>query len=143
MAQLISCQMEVLKIKGTNVSPEVNFDHVSMSFEMSGYSRPENVRDFYMPLLTWLEEFVVEITRNKPSISKPIAFNYRMIYFNSSSAKFLFDMITHINAIHKAKMPVMINWYFDEDDEELKEAGEELSEMADFPFSYYEVKKSK
>ena len=93
MAQLISCQMEVLKIKGTNVSPEVNFDHVSMSFEMSGYSRPENVRDFYMPLLTWLEEFVVEITRNKPSISKPIAFDFRMIYFNSSSAKFLFDRL--------------------------------------------------
>jgi len=135
--------MEVLNIKGTNVSPEVNFDHKALTFEMAGYSRPENVRDFYMPILSWLEQFVAEIITTKPSISKPVAFNFRMIYFNSSSAKFLFDMITHINAIHKNNVPVMINWYFDEDDEELKEAGEELSEMADFPFSYYEVKKVK
>lgn len=135
--------MEVLKIKGTNVSPEVLFDNKAMTFEMSGYSRPENVRDFYMPVLNWLEQFVTELTTTRPSISKPIAFNFKLIYFNSSSAKFLFDMITHINAIHRNKFPVMINWYFDEDDEELKEAGEELSEMAEFPFSYYEVKKSK
>ncbi len=134
--------MEVLKIKGTNVSPEVNFDHIAMTFEMAGYSRPENVRDFFLPVLSWLEEFVNELAQTKPSISKPIAFNFRMIYFNSSSAKFLFDMINRINAIHKMKVPVMINWYFDEEDEELKEAGEELSEMADFPFSYYEIKKT-
>ncbi len=135
--------MEVLKLKGTNVSPEVKFDHIAMTFDISGYSRPENVRDFYLPILKWLEQFVVELSTNRPSISKPIAFNFRLIYFNSSSAKFIFDMITHINAIHAIKFPVMVNWYYDEDDEELKEAGEELSEMADFPFSYYEVKKTK
>ncbi len=135
--------MEVLKLKGTNVSPEVKFDHVAMTFDISGYSRPENVRDFYLPILKWLEQFVVELSTNRPSISKPIAFNFRLIYFNSSSAKFIFDMITHINAIHAIKFPVMVNWYYDEDDEELKEAGEELSEMADFSFSYYEVKKAK
>ena len=135
--------MEVLKIKGTNVSPEVLFDSKAMTFEMSGYSRPENVRDFYMPVLNWLEQFVVELTTARPSISKPIAFNFKLVYFNSSSAKFLFDMINHINTIHRNNFPVMINWYFDEDDEELREAGEELSEMAEFPFSYYEVKKSK
>ncbi|SDC59765.1 DUF1987 domain-containing protein [Williamwhitmania taraxaci] len=135
--------MEVLKLKGTNVSPEVKFDHIAMTFDISGYSRPENVRDFYLPILKWLEQFVVELSTNRPSISKPIAFNFRLIYFNSSSAKFIFDMITHINAIHAIKFPVMVNWYYDEDDEELKEAGEELSEMADFSFSYYEVKKAK
>jgi len=135
--------MEVLKIKGTNVSPDVNFDNIGLTFDMSGYSRPENVRDFYMPILNWLEQFVAEMVASRPSISKPIAFNFRLIYFNSSSAKFLFDMITHINAIHTNNIPVMVNWYYDEDDEELKEAGEELSEMADFQFSYHEVKKTK
>ena len=135
--------MEVLKIKGTNVSPEIMFDHNALEFEMSGYSRPENVRDFYIPILNWLEQFAGELAATRQSISKPVAFNFRMIYFNSSSAKFLFDMITHINAIHANKIPVMINWYYDEDDEELKEAGEELSEMADFSFSYFEVKKAK
>ncbi len=133
--------MEVFKAKGTNVSPEVLFDPEALKFEVSGYSRPENVRDFYMPLLNWLEQFVKDLMERKPSISRPIAFNFRLVYFNSSSAKFMFDMVSIINEIHKNKFPVVINWYFDEEDEELREAGEELSEMANFPFSYIEVRK--
>jgi len=41
--------------------------------------------------------------------------------------------------MQKSDIPLKIYWYFDEDDDELREAGEELSEMSSVPFHYVEV----
>ena len=67
---------------------------------------------------------------------QPIEFQFKLVYFNSSSAKFLYDIIIILNQIQKAKVPLNINWYYDKDDSELREAGEDLSELAQVPFNF-------
>jgi hypothetical protein len=134
--------MKPLQISGTSVSPSVNFDPDAKVLELGGYSRPENVRDFYFPIILWLEQYK-EFLKGNRLISKgePISFRFKFIYFNSSSAKFIFDIITMLNEIQREGVPLKIYWYFDEDDDELREAGEELSDMTNVPFYYVEVKK--
>jgi len=34
---------------------------------------------------------------------------------------------------------MQIDWYYDENDEDMKEVGEELSEVVDFPFKYKSI----
>lgn len=135
--------MEALRIEGTNISPRINFDPKTRVMELSGYSRPENVRDFYMPILQWIEEFRDSILRDKSQGNDidSITFKFKFIYFNSSSAKFIYDIILLLSNIQKEGIPIKIYWHFDEDDDELKEAGEELSDMAHFPFFFVEVKR--
>ena len=41
--------------------------------------------------------------------------------------------------MQKAELPISINWHFDKDDDELREAGEELSDMAQVPFKFIEI----
>jgi len=133
--------METLRIEGTNTSPRVCFEPEKRILEISGYSRPENARDFYVNIINWLEEFNVWMAKSQkinPS-SEPITFKFKYIYFNSSSAKFIFDIIQIISEMQKNNIPLKIYWYFDEDDDELREAGEELSDMANVPFHYVEV----
>ena len=82
--------MESLHINGTSVAPMVDFNLETRILELSGYSRPENVRDFYLPLFEWLEELNITLKKNK-ALNQDIeqfSFKFKFIYFNSSSAKF-------------------------------------------------------
>lgn len=133
--------MNPLKIEQTNVSPFVNLNPGLGIYVLAGYSRPENVRDFYFPVITWLEDFKNELVATKQSgkTLSQINFDFKFIYFNSSSAKFLYDIVILLNEMQKADLPVSINWHYDKDDDELKEAGEELSDMAQVPFKFIEI----
>lgn len=136
--------MKPLQINGTTVSPSVFFDPDTKVFEIGGYSRPENVRDFYFPLIQWIDEFDSFLANAKAlsTAIEPISFKFKFIYFNSSSAKFIYDIIIMLNNIQQTGIPLKIYWYYDEDDDELREAGEELSDMANVPFSFVETKKN-
>jgi len=135
--------MKSLHITGTSVSPTIDFNLETRVLEISGYSRPENVRDFYFPLIQWLDDLNNSLTINKTINTdiEPFTFKFRLIYFNSSSAKFIYDIIIMLNGFQNDGFPLKIYWYYDEDDDELREAGEELSDMANVPFLYVEVKK--
>lgn len=133
--------MNPLKIEQTNVSPFVNLDASLGVYILAGYSRPENVRDFYFPIINWLDEFKKTLVETKKSgkLLDPVNFDFKFIYFNSSSAKFLYDIVIMLNEMQKEELPVNINWYYDKDDDELREAGEELSDMAQVPFKFFEI----
>jgi hypothetical protein len=136
--------MESLKIEGSSVTPKVLFSPKERILEISGYSRPENSRDFYYPILQWLDEYKGWLLANisEERNLDPVSFKFKYIYFNSSSAKFIYDMILVLSDMQKSNIPLKIYWYFDEDDDELREAGEELSDMANVPFNYVEVSHS-
>jgi len=130
--------MNPLVLQASNTTPYIEFTPSENRLTISGYSRPENVRDFYMPILDWLESFSNELKSMmlKEEQIQPIEFQFKLVYFNSSSAKFLYDIIIILNQIQKSKVPLTINWYYDKDDSELREAGEDLSELAQVPFNF-------
>lgn len=132
--------MESLRIEGTSVSPKVMLDMPKSTIEISGYSRPEDARDFYMPIIRWIEQFskTVLSAKSKPQL---VSCSFKFIYFNSSSAKYLFDIVILLKDIAKKGVPINVLWYYDEDDDELLEAGEELSEMSGIPFSFQQVRR--
>jgi hypothetical protein len=136
--------MKSLHINGTSVSPTVDFNLETRVLEISGYSRPENVRDFYFPLIEWLDELAKLMISNKTinPDTDLFSFKFKFVYFNSSSAKFIYDIIILLNGFQNDGFPLKIYWYFDEEDDELREAGEELSDMANVPFFYVETKRS-
>ncbi|MBI9067029.1 MAG: DUF1987 domain-containing protein [Salinivirgaceae bacterium] len=133
--------MTPLVIKETTATPKVIFDYSKLEFELKGCSRPEDVREFYVPIIRWFEEFRGSITEEHKEKHKdnPIVFNFKFDYFNSSSAKFILDVLILINNIHTEGLSMQIDWYYDENDEDMKEVGEELSEVVDFPFKYKSI----
>lgn len=140
MSLIIFVQMKPIKIEGTSTSPKVYFVPEENLLEISGYSRPENARDFYNPLLVWLEDFEEAYLKRKfNDNSEPISFKFKYVYFNSSSAKFIYDLIILLSHIIKEGVPLKLYWYFDADDDELKEVGEELAEMAKVNLHFVEI----
>lgn len=129
--------MDKLTLAPTLNSPGVNLDPSGNKFEFSGESRPENVRNFYLPILEWLESFAGEVSGKEGDT--PLEFSFNFEYFNSTSAKYILDIFKILNTIHGSGSPVKVSWHYEEDDEDMYEVGLEMSRMAGLPFDFVKV----
>jgi hypothetical protein len=122
--------MEVIKIKGTDDTPNVILDADNKIIEFSGRSLPEDVVTFYEPVLAWISEYA-----KNPNDKTEVIF--RLEYFNTASSKILLDILLKFEDIHNNGKEVVVQWYYQEDDEDMQEAGEEYSEIVDIPFEMH------
>lgn len=124
--------MESLFVEGTQKTPTVNFDATKGIIEIKGRSIPENSIEFYKPLVDWLENYAHN-TRESTVV------NIQLEYFNTSSSKCILDVFKKLEAIYKNKHQVNINWYYEEDDEDMLEAGEDYESIIHVPFNMIEI----
>ncbi|MFZ4399001.1 MAG: DUF1987 domain-containing protein [Bacteroidales bacterium] len=127
--------MENLIIPATDITPKISFDIQEKVFEITGESRPENVRDFFDPVLSWINQYFTNLKS-----ADLHTFNFKLEYFNSSSAKYLLTLLKNIGLHYKNGAKIEIDWYYEEGDDDMKEVGEQMSEMAKIPFRVIETK---
>ena len=121
--------METLRIEQTDDSPLVILDPVDNQFEISGKSLPEDVLDFYQPVLDWLLAYKEE--------PRPLTiFNIKLIYFNTASSKMLMDIMLILEEMVEDGQEVVIRWHSHRIDEDMQEAGKEFEEMIAVPFEH-------
>lgn len=115
--------MNIINLEDTEDTPRVILDKDNGIFEISGRSLPEDAAEFYEPIIEWLTEYSKEA-------NAATNFVVKLEYFNTASSKMLLDMMSTIEEIDNSS----ITWYFQEDDEDMEEAGEEFGELIDVPF---------
>lgn len=129
--------MKSFKIKAEHNKPEIILSPEENIFSISGKSAPEDVRELFYPVIDWLTAFAGEINTNSPyTDDKPLLFRVDLAYFNSSSAKFLYDIFSILKDIKEKEIPVVVEWYFDEEDTDLQEAGEDMALLSGLEFKY-------
>ena len=136
--------MKGLNIPATAKSPRVLLDTDKNIFEIQGNSRPENVRDFYFPIIYKIRKYFEKIIdKNKVDEfnEKSFKFNFKLDYFNSSSAKFISDILVLIRDFNEEGLNLKVNWYFADGDEDMMEVGEDFSDMISVPFNYIMIEK--
>ena len=121
--------MNSLKIHATDDSPEILFDIENKVFEISGKSLPEDVNEFYGPVMDWLTEY-------SGNPLPETTFNFKFHYFNTASSKIILDILLILEDIYKNENDVKVKWFYPDYDEDMREAGEEYSEMAEVPFEH-------
>jgi hypothetical protein len=121
--------MEALRIEQTDDSPNVELDQERGHFEIFGKSLPEDVEDFYRPVLNWLEDY-----RLNPN---PVTeFIIKFIYFNTASSKMILDILMILEEMAEEGRDILIKWISLASDEDMQEAGREYEEMVDVPFEH-------
>lgn len=133
--------MEKIVLEGTDNTPELNLDHEVHSLLFRGDSRPEDVRTFYLPILDWLENYEKQLFfLIDQGGSIVVKCNFEFEYFNSSSAKYLMDIISKLGDIAKIDgVTLDLNWYYDVMDEDMLESGEEFEDMLGVKFNFIKV----
>jgi hypothetical protein len=124
--------MEIISIEGTPKTPTITFDTGKGFLEIKGRSIPENSIEFYKPVVDWLEKYML-----KPQTSTNV--KIQLEYFNTSSSKCILDVFKKLEAINKAGSDVIINWYYEEDDEDMLEAGEDYQAIINVPFKMVQI----
>lgn len=109
----------------TTDTPQIEFKDGTLNIK--GRSLPENSIEFYKPLIDYLEEY----SKNPADLTKA---NIQLIYFNTPSSKCILDVFKKIESIYKSKHDVIINWYYEEGDEDMLEAGEDYEGIIRVPF---------
>lgn len=122
--------MEPLLIEQTDDCPGIVLDPVDKLFEISGKSLPEDVLEFYQPVLDWLNTY-----RADP-IAKT-AFNIKLIYFNTASSKMIMDIMLIFEEMVEEGHEVVIKWHSHVKDEDMQEAGKEFEDMIAVPFEHF------
>jgi hypothetical protein len=131
--------MQKLYISPSSLTPEVHLSPEENIFLIRGISSPEDVRAMYYPVIEWIIKFINEIVDGKNnyySSENPFVFKTDLEYFNSSSAKFLYDIFMELKRLAASDIPVSVEWYYDAEDVDMREAGSDIALLAEMEFTY-------
>lgn len=118
--------MDNIAIKATERSPQISFDFNLNKFRIVGESYPENIREFYGDLVGRLETHLLSLDKTE------IQFDFELVYFNSSSAKIFMHILDLLNGLGEKGHRVIINWYFDADDDNMEALGQDFGEDLEY-----------
>ncbi len=115
--------MQNIELKENITTPYVLLNAETGEIRIEGRSIPENVIDFYQPILDWIDRYI-----NEPQVHTNV--HFKLEYFNTSSSKRLFDIMKKVETISAQDgKKISIHWYYEEDDEDIYYAGNDYKAL--------------
>lgn len=124
--------MDRYKSESTSSTPLIDFVLQEGTLEIKGRSIPENSFAFYQPLNEALSEYA-KAPKERTTLTVILE------YFNTSSAKCLLDFFKALEILHGKTSNVTIKWGYQEEDENILEAGREYQSMLKLNFELFTV----
>ncbi len=119
--------MEHFELTASDKTPYVLIDGIKGLIEVRGCSIHENADRFFLPLLDQVEAYC------KAPVDRTTVI-FALTYFNSSSAKYLLDLLKVLEELHATgQSRVELEWRYDEGDLDMQEAGEDFKGLLEFP----------
>lgn len=123
--------MKELKIPLTKTSPEIILSPDGL-IKIRGRSIQENVGEFYSSVEKWMNEYI-----DTPADITCVEMNLE--YFNSASARVFIQLLEKIKRVTLRNKKFVVNWYYEEGDEDILERGEYFSSVLDIPFNFFMI----
>jgi len=120
--------MEDLIIKQTAETPEIKFN-VSGHLLIKGVSIPENITNFYTPVINWIKD----LENNMPNDVKLV---FEIEYINTSSTRAFIEIIKKVNLLNDKCNSITIVWRYEADDEDNLDLGKDLEHSAKSSFEF-------
>jgi hypothetical protein len=111
--------MDKLYLKNNKSEAEIDFNNENNELTIKGILCSENPIFYFNKIMDWLKEY----KEYKPEIIK---LNIQLYYLNTISTKFLINMIRYILTISQN---IIIKWYYDEDDTDILELGNDIQDL--------------
>ena len=118
--------MEPLQIAPTDTTPEVTLNASEGAITITGISDEEDALGFYFPVIQWLDAY-----QHKPASETTLTIQLK--YFNTASAKALYEIVKRIADIRKGGNTATVHWYYDQADPILKDDIEHFCDIVTIP----------
>ena len=117
-----------LRILPTKDTPEIILNPDGM-IRIVGRSMFADVNDFTKQLEVWIEEYICD-----PADITCVDFHLE--YLSTNNQKFYFTLLRKIELIKLKNKKYIINWYYEEGDEDILEKGEYISSVMEISFNF-------
>ena len=125
--------MESIYIQKTKKTPSINLNIKESLFQIKGPSFSEDIVDIYNPIINWISESL-------PELENELICEMYFTVLNSASHKKIFQILIKLNSFLDSGKIIKVKWYYDEDDEDIMEMGEDLIELINVPMELIPVK---
>lgn len=123
--------MDKLLHEPTKTTPWILFDPEEGVLELKGVSSPESATAFFAGLFRAMDDFVDQG-------EKGLKATFDFVYFNTSTSKCLYEILKKAKSYQAAGHEVAISWFYEEDDDDMKEVGEDFADLLDLSFNFCE-----
>jgi hypothetical protein len=120
--------MENLILTSTDETPEINFN-TNGQLLLKGISVPENVSNFYLPLIAWIQE----LEKTQP---REVTLVFEIEYINTASTRVFIDLVKKVMSLKNDKCSSKIVWRHEEEDEDNLDLGKDLEYSAKTTFEF-------
>jgi len=121
--------MKRLEIAETNNTPHVILDADSGIFLIEGKSFPEDSKEFYAPILDWMDGL-------KATPPKSFKINFNLFYLSSSSIISVKQLLQRVSDLKTAGTDTIIIWSYDDNDDDIKKTGEDYQKLTKLEFEF-------
>lgn len=97
-----------------------------------GRSIPVNPGEFYRPVFEWISAYISDFREET-------RFEFGFEYINTSSTKWIYNIIKEISRMKDKSSKAQIIWYYEHGDEDMCELGFILMSLVECPFHVVEV----
>ena len=123
--------MELVTLEGTKKTPEVMLDPAGR-IKLGGRSIPEDASKFFSAILAWVVEYAA-------SPRETTKVDIALEYFNSGSAKYVMQILRELCEIKINGKELIVNWYYEEGDDDILERGEYYSSILNLDINFIET----
>jgi hypothetical protein len=109
----------VSKISATKRSPEIGL-FPEGKIEIRGRSMIEDMTEFSKLIEDWIDKYIC----NPADLTR---IDFYLEYLNTNNIRFYIALLKKIETIVLKNKKVVINWYFEEGDEDILEKGQDIS----------------
>ncbi len=117
-----------LKILTSVSTPEIILNPNGV-LRIKGRSVIANANGFCMLIDEWLDKYICNPADNT-------SVDFHLEYISTSNLKIYIQFLKKIESVKLKNKKYIINWYYDEGDEDILEMGEYISSILNIPFNY-------
>ncbi len=120
--------------EGQTDEPELLIDQEKCYIKIDGSSYPEDVIEVY-------GDFLLDLAHLKVAPSDEFTCDFRFDILSSTSMRILHEIFTLFEDFLEMGKVVTINWYYDPDDEDMRDVGHTFSEILNLKFNIISLRK--
>ena len=119
--------MDDLIIDPTEKSLAVDISYGILNF--TGRSILTDPKNFFEPITSWVNKYLKDP-------AEETVINIKLEYIDTASTQSLYQILRQINSVRKIGLVLMVNWYIEDEDPEMKELGEMIEQRLGIEFQY-------
>jgi len=119
------------KILSTKSTPEIILDPEGIII-IRGRSMNGNINELSGEIDEWIDKYIADP-------AEVTYVDFCLEYFIRANSKVIISLIRKIDSLRLSNKKYVINWFYEEGDDDILEKGEFISEELNIPFNFIEI----